>query len=206
LARKTRLRKKFLFESLQKQASQLASENEILKGIVKQRMAGEVQSQVLSVCSSKQPGVLATAKVSDCPPPTTLLKVDDYGLIAVIQAAQRSFVITDPSMPDNPIVFASHGFLELSGYSLSEVLGRNCRFMQGPKTDPRQVQALSRGIASGEDTSVCLLNYKKNGTMFYNQIFVAALRDEHKNISNYVGVQVEVRFYSFPTQPARTKF
>jgi PAS domain S-box-containing protein len=113
--------------------------------------------------------------------------------MAAIQAAQRSFVITDPSLPDNPIIFASKGFLELSGYPLEEILGRNCRFLQGPGTDTAQVEALRKGIAAGEDTSVCFLNYRADGTPFYNQVFVAALRDEDKKIINYVGVQVEIK-------------
>lgn len=113
--------------------------------------------------------------------------------MAAIQAAQRSFIITDPSLPDNPIIFASKGFLELSGYPLEDILGRNCRFLQGPGTDAAQVEVLRTGIAAGEDTSVCLLNYRADGTPFYNQVFVAALRDEDKKIINYVGVQVEIK-------------
>lgn len=76
--------------------------------------------------------------------------------------------------------------------SLEEVLGRNCRFLQGPNTDPHQVEVLRKGIADGVDTSVCLLNYRADGSQFYNQIFVAALRDADHKIINYVGVQVEV--------------
>ena len=124
---------------------------------------------------------------------TSLLDSKDFSLIAAIQSAQRSFVITDPLLPDNPIVYASQGFLELSGYSMEEVVGRNCRFMQGPKTDPSQVLALRKGIVEGVDTSVCLLNYRKNGTTFFNQVFVAALRDIDMRIVNYVGVQLEVK-------------
>jgi PAS domain S-box-containing protein len=129
--------------------------------------------------------------------PTSVLEKDDFNLIQAIQAAQRSFVITDPSLPDNPIIFASKGFLELSGYQLEDVLGRNCRFLQGPKTDPLQARALREGIERGEDTSVCLLNYRADGTEFYNQIFVAALRDADNRIINYVGVQVEVSLFHF---------
>ena len=106
----------------------------------------------------------------------------------------RSFCITDPTLPDNPIIFASKGFLDLSGYSLGEVLGRNCRFLQVPGTDQTQVEILRKGILNGVDTSICLLNYKADGTPFYNQIFVAGLRDASRKIINYVGVQVEVSF------------
>jgi PAS domain len=59
-----------------------------------------------------------------------------------------------------------------------QVIGRNCRFLQGPGTDPRAVDIIRRGVAEGRDTSVCLLNYRADGKAFWNQFFVAALCDE----------------------------
>jgi PAS domain S-box-containing protein len=120
------------------------------------------------------------------------LEKADFLLIQAIQSAQRSFIITDPYLPDNPIIFASKGFLDLCGYQLEEVLGRNCRFLQGPGTDRAQVEVMRKGIESGIDVSVCLLNYRADGSEFFNQVFVAALRDSNQKIINFVGVQVEV--------------
>lgn len=161
----------------------------MLKGIVKQKMGSDLKQQILSECSSELPAIIAEQTSGA----TSLLEKADFSLMSAIQAAQRSFCITDPALPDNPIIFASKGFLDLSGYKLNEVLGRNCRFMQGPSTDQSQVEILRKGIMSGVDTSICLLNYKADGTPFYNQIFVAGLRDSSRKIINYVGVQVEVR-------------
>ena len=109
-----------------------------------------------------------------------------------LQAAQQNFAVSDPSLPDNPIVYASRGFLTLTGYQMSQVVGRNCRFLQGPGTDPKMVDRIRTGVSKGEDTSVCLLNYKADGTPFWNQFFVAALRDADGTVVNYVGVQCEV--------------
>jgi PAS domain S-box-containing protein len=187
LARKTRLRKKFFFESLQRQVAQLTKENEMLKGIAKQNLKPETLHKILSDCSELPACVVASTQQAN-----SILEKADYKLMAAIQAAQRSFCISDPSLPDNPIVFASAGFLELTGYTLDQVIGRNCRFLQGPKTDPSQVEILKKGIIEGNDTSVCIINYKADGTEFHNQVFVAALRDENHKIVNYVGVQVEV--------------
>ena len=129
---------------------------------------------------------------------------------------QHNFVVSDPSLPDNPIVFASSGFYQLTGYTPSEVVGRNCRFlqvgfflgfvvafpcshyiyslsMQGPETDPAAVALISKGLADGEDTVVCLLNYRKDGSKFYNRFFVAPLRGIDGKIVNFVGVQCEVK-------------
>ena len=82
----------------------------------------------------------------------------------------QNFVITDPSLPDNPIVFASQGFLTLTGYALDQILGRNCRFLQGPETDPAAVEKIRHAINQGVDASVCLLNYRIDGTTFWNQV------------------------------------
>jgi PAS domain S-box-containing protein len=169
--------------------AQLAAENELLKNVIRQRMSDEIKAQILSECKAIDlPPVLA----NNASAATSMLEKADYSLMAAIQAAQRSFIISDPSLPDNPIIFASKGFLDLCGYRLEEVLGRNCRFLQGPNTDPKQVAIMRQGIADGVDTSVCLLNYRADGSQFYNQIFVAALYDGEGKVINHVGVQVEV--------------
>ena len=116
----------------------------------------------------------------------------NFDFVTETEKMPRSFVITDPKQEDNPIVFASSGFLKLSGYTLDEVLGKNCRFMQGPDTEKAQLDVLRQGIKDGVDTSVCVLNYKKGGIPFYNQVFVVALLDDKQEIKNYVGVQYEV--------------
>lgn len=72
------------------------------------------------------------------------------------------------------------------------VPGRNCRFLQGPGTDQAAVDIIRKGITEGRDVSVCLLNYKADGKPFWNQFFLAALRDAEGQIVNYVGVQCEV--------------
>jgi PAS domain S-box-containing protein len=97
-------------------------------------------------------------------------------------------------LPDNPIVYASQGFLNLTGYSLDQILGRNCRFLQGPETDPKSVERIRKAIDQGNDMSVCLLNYRVDGTTFWNQFFIAALRDQNGNVTNFVGVQCKGKY------------
>lgn len=189
LARKTRLRKKFFFESLQRQVSQLAHENELLKDIVRTKIAGDVQTKILSQCSTELPDIVSATTQEA----TYLIDKADASLMNTILVAQRSYIVTDPSKPDNPIIFASQGFLDLTGYRLEQVLGRNCRFLQGPKTDKRKVEFLRKGIENGIDTVVSLLNYKADGTEFFNSMHIAALRDISGKIVNYVGVCVEIK-------------
>jgi len=117
---------------------------------------------------------------------------DGFSLVKNLLKAQHSFVISDPLLADNPIIYASKGFYDLTGYTADEIVGRNCRFLQGAKTDPKQVTKIRDAISKGTDISVCLLNYKKCGTPFWNQFFVAALFNKENQVVNYVGVQCEL--------------
>jgi PAS domain S-box-containing protein len=121
-----------------------------------------------------------------------LLMEPDFRLISALVGAQQNFCLTDPALPDNPIVYCSDNFCKITGYKRSDVIGRNCRFLQGPRTDLRAVGIISKCLAEGTDVSVCLLNYKADGTPFWNQLFVAALKDSDGTVLNYVGVQQEV--------------
>jgi PAS domain S-box-containing protein len=165
--------------------AQLVKENEILKGIVKTRKSDKKAPTINNMIDLFPMDTIPQG--SD-----TVLVRADYRLVSAIQASQRAFCITNPALPDNPIVFASKGFLELTRYRLDQVIGRNCRFLHGPETDKRQINAMKKGILSGIDTSVCVLNYRGDGTTFYNQVFIAPLRDKSHRIVNYIGVQVEV--------------
>jgi PAS domain S-box-containing protein len=186
-AKRSRVRKKFLLESLQQSVVALQDENEILKAAIRTHLKDEAEV-LLTSCNLGDDGIIA----SDPSMATRRLDDPDYSLLKALQSSQQNFVITDPSLPDNPIVYASHGFLQLTGYSLDQVLGRNCRFLQGPETDPNAVDKIRQGIVRGEDTTVVLLNYRRDGSIFWNQFFVAALRDSEGNAVNYLGVQCKV--------------
>ena len=188
LARRTRLRKKFFFESLQKEVVDLQRENNALKDIVRTQFADE-GTDILEDC-------IATENL-----PSSVLEacgeqgeydIEDFNLVRSIQNSQHSFIITDPSLQDNPIVFASDDFLNLTGYSREEVLGRNCRFLQGTETSQSKVEEIRKGLANGDDVSVTLVNYTAEGAPFWNKLFIAALRDAQNNIVNFIGVTVKV--------------
>ena len=187
-AKRSRVRKKFLLESLQQSVHALQEENEKLKSSLRDHIPEEAESLIVN-CSSTG---LASVIASDPTSATKTLDDPDYSLVKALQTAQQNFVISDPSLPDNPIVYASQGFLALTGYTLDQVLGRNCRFLQGPATDSKAVAKIRKGIEKGEDTTVVLLNYRIDGSTFWNQFFVAALRDGNGNIVNYLGVQCKV--------------
>jgi PAS domain S-box-containing protein len=202
-AKRSRVRKKFMLESLQQQVRGLQDENSTLRMLVQKHIPQQAL-KIIDDCCSKS--VLfatgedikadGTDKEADAPqdgkPKETPLLRSDFSLIESLTSGQQNFVLSDPRLPDNPIVFASPGFYELTGYSREQVLGRNCRFLQGAGTDRKAVDVIRTAVANGTDATVCLLNYKADGTPFWNQLFVAALRDGDNCIVNYVGVQTMI--------------
>lgn len=96
--------------------------------------------------------VEALPELSSAPPiPRSRAGLD---LATTLERIQQNFVISDPSLPDCPIVFASESFLDLTEYSREEILGRNCRFLQGPGTDPRAVAEIREAISLGQECTV----------------------------------------------------
>lgn len=197
-AKRSRVRKKFLLESLQEEVRGLQKENVQLRMLVQEKIPQHAQEIIDKCCKksslfadsadSEAAGADSGAKETK----ETALVKSDFNLITSLTSGQQNFVLSDPRLPDNPIVYASEGFYELTGYTREQVLGRNCRFLQGPGTDPKAVDVIRAAIANGNDATTCLLNYKADGTPFWNQFFVAALRDSDNCIVNYVGVQCAV--------------
>ena len=89
-----------------------------------------------------------------------------------------ALVLTNPAFEDNPIVYANPAFSKLTGYTLESVIGRNCRFLQGPATEPEQIARISKALAAGEDLAIEITNYRSDGTPFLNRLTITELRDE----------------------------
>ncbi|MFW6153142.1 MAG: bacterio-opsin activator domain-containing protein [Halobacteriota archaeon] len=106
--------------------------------------------------------------------------------------APVGITISDPDRPDNPLIYANASFGRITGYPVAEVLGRNCRFLQGTDTDPATVAELRDGIDAAEPVTVELLNYRRDGEPFWNEVTVAPLMDEAGEVTNFVGFQVDV--------------
>mmetsp|Transcript_27787 Transcript_27787/g.57967 ORF Transcript_27787/g.57967 Transcript_27787/m.57967 type:complete len:149 (+) Transcript_27787:40-486(+) len=107
----------------------------------------------------------------------------DYTIIDMLNSQGHdnvSFCITDPHLEDNPVIYASGGFLKLTGYDFDDIVGRNCRFLQGPDTAEEDRQRISAAIKKEKECSVNLLNYKKDGTTFVNEFFLTNLRSPKK--------------------------
>ncbi|TID26418.1 hypothetical protein E2P81_ATG00892 [Venturia nashicola] len=102
------------------------------------------------------------------------------------------FCLTDPSRPDNPIVFASEEFHRTTQYGVSYAIGRNCRFLQGPKTNRNSVRRFAEAVKEGKEVSEVFLNYRRDGSPFMNMLMVAPLLDSRGNCRYFIGAQVDV--------------
>ncbi|MDB5520752.1 MAG: hypothetical protein JWQ82_349 [Tardiphaga sp.] len=97
---------------------------------------------------------------------------------AAVRATRMPMIITDPRLPDNPIIFANQAFQTLTGYEKDEIIGHNCRFLQGPGSDPKAVDRIRAAIKKGEPVDVDLLNYRKDGTTFWNALYLSPVRND----------------------------
>ncbi|MDQ4419344.1 LuxR C-terminal-related transcriptional regulator [Sphingobium sp. DEHP117] len=101
-------------------------------------------------------------------------------------------VVSNPRLPDNPLIACNEAFLRLSGYAREEVIGRNCRFMRGPGTEWEQTALLSAAIAEARPTLVELTNYRKDGAPFRNAVMIAPLFDDRGDLEYFLGSQMVV--------------
>ena len=112
--------------------------------------------------------------------------------VHAVESSAVPIAIADPYEPDCPLVFVNNAFLKLVGYSEDEVLGRNCRFLQGPETRDEDRQALREAIARQETISHEILNYRKDGSTFWNELHMAPMLDDRGELLYFIATQVDV--------------
>ncbi len=110
----------------------------------------------------------------------------------VLEEAPVGVTVSDPDLPDNPLVYVNEAFEEMTGYDRAEALGTNCRFLQGEGTDPDAVRRMATAVDADEPVSVEVLNYRKDGEEFWNRVDIAPIRDDDGEVTNYVGFQTDV--------------
>lgn len=109
--------------------------------------------------------------------------------VLTVEEREKSVVISDPSRPDMPIIFVSEEFEAQTGYPPEETLGRNCRFLQGPETDPKAIEAIRRALAAETEITIDILNYRKDGSPFWNRLRIRPLFDDRGRLQYFVGAQ-----------------
>ena len=111
---------------------------------------------------------------------------------AVLGAARMPTILADATQPDHPIVFANQAFLDLTGYAREEVLGRNCRFLQGAETDQEALIRLRDALAQAQPISVDVVNYRADGSRFWNTLFIGPVFDDGGVLRYFLGNQLDV--------------
>lgn len=120
------------------------------------------------------------------------LDADGESLLASIKASPIAAVISDPRIPQNPIVAVNDAFCELTGYPVDEIIGRNCKFLAGPATEPWLTERISAGVRERRPVLVEILNYKRDKTLFRNAVLVAPVFDGDGQLEYFLGSQVEL--------------
>ncbi len=109
-----------------------------------------------------------------------------------ITSASDGIIITDPHQPDNPVIYANPAITRITGFSNEEIVGRNCRFLQGAEHDQPEIQELRNAIQDGRACHVVLRNFRKDGTPFWNELTISPVRDDTGQLINFIGVSEDV--------------
>lgn len=117
---------------------------------------------------------------------------DHYLFRHALDHTNVGLIITDPSLPNHPIIFVNQGFINMTGYAANEVVGKNCRFLQGDKTDSHTTTAIRQAIDQKKSITIQVYNYKKDGTGIWNELTIDPMWIEEEKKHYFVGVQKDV--------------
>ena len=112
--------------------------------------------------------------------------------VAAVRATRMPMLITDPRLPDNPVVFVNDAFCRLTGYARAEIIGRNCRFLQGDDSDPATVAQIRAAVAAVRSIEIDIRNYRKDGTPFWNRLLLAPVHDADGRLAYFFASQLDV--------------
>ncbi|UIN23790.1 histidine kinase famiy protein [Herbaspirillum frisingense] len=111
---------------------------------------------------------------------------------AAVEMTRMPMIVSDPNQPDNPIIFVNNAFINMTGYSRADVIGKNCRFLQGPETDRAVVAQVRDAVLERREIATELLNYRKNGSTFWNALFISPVYDQHGELKYFFSSQLDI--------------
>lgn len=122
----------------------------------------------------------------------TRAETENLRLARAVNSASDGVVITDSNKADNPIIYTNPAFLRITGYQLDEVVGRNCRFLQGSGTEPQAIAQIRTAVAERKELKTTLLNYRKDGQPFWNELKIAPVFSDEGDLLYFVGIQTDI--------------
>lgn len=140
------------------------------------------------VSTTNNPNVQSVEKISPLQEP----EVDLHLMERAIAASSNGIILTDPNQPDNPIIYVNPAFELITGYCASEVIGRNCRFLQGNDLEQVALQELRSAIQEQRECHVILRNYRKDNFLFWNELYLAPVFDNSGYLTNFIGIQTDI--------------
>merc|ERR1711871_1355767 len=193
-AKKSRLRKKFYLKSLQEEVKQLRKRNKELEQRQQKAVSRNPSNQdppnnlqSFSVRFSRE-----MRKAAKNHGPNSVSRTDKLLVSTLKCLSGQAFCVTNPFVKGNPIIHCNTNFFKLTGYSPAEVINRNCRFLQGPRTCPKSIAEISEKLSREEDVEIVMLNYKKDKSPFWNHLYITGTWDENDQLINYIGIQEEI--------------
>jgi PAS domain S-box-containing protein len=115
-----------------------------------------------------------------------------YVLSQILDNVLTGITLSDPDQPDNPVVYANAAFELITGYEQQEIIGRNCRFLQGDDRDQPEIDKIREAMRTETGVTVTLRNYRKDGTLFHNRFTIRPIRDRAGNLRYYLGIQYDI--------------
>jgi PAS domain S-box-containing protein len=113
-------------------------------------------------------------------------------LVKALDASQSGIILTDNEQPDNPIIYCNAGFTNMTGYTRQEIIGHNCRFLQKDERDIQKRQVLRNAIEKGEDCRIEIRNYRKDGMIFWNELYMSPIKNQEGKVTHFIGVQNDI--------------
>ncbi len=115
-----------------------------------------------------------------------------FVLSQILDTCINGITLSDPDQPDNPIVYANEAFELITGYDRDEIVGRNCRFLQGDDREQPEIERIREALREHKPVTVTLRNYRKDGELFHNQFSIRPLFDQQGKLIYYLGTQYDV--------------
>lgn len=150
--------------------------------VEKVRHQRQSRAQATAVLAERQRSLEALRKATE----------ENLRLAKAVASVSDAVVITDPNQPNNPIVYANSAFEQMTGYLSSEVIGRNCRFLQGADTDPQALAQIRQGIAAQREVKITLLNYRACGQPFWNELKISPVFSVSGDLLYFVGIGTDI--------------
>lgn len=118
--------------------------------------------------------------------------LDNNIYLQALNSAKSGIIITDNRQPDNPIIYCNQAFENITGYAHNEIIGHNCRFLQAQDRTQPERQIIKDAVKNGEESKLEIRNYKKNGTLFWNELTISPVKDKAGNVTHFIGVQNDI--------------